>query len=297
MELTVWNLSASLHLTRREHEGAALTCFDEVTERVSRAANRFDPTSEISRLNRDREILASSDFLALLRAALRASELTDGACSPAILNALEAWGYDRDFDLLDHRDLPLGSGASRGDLTDVHIDDATGRVWLDGEVRVDLGATAKAWACDEIADRLAGLSGVAVEIGGDVAVRGLGPEGPWVIGISDTLFVGRDRPRIALAHGGVATSSRRVRRWRAGGREAHHIIDPRSGEPASGELDCVSVSAATCVEANAFSTAAVVWGRREHLSRVSAHGWSARAVCDNGDIVMAGGWPSEESAA
>ena len=65
---------------------------------------------------------------------------------------------------------------------------------------------------------------------------------------------------IALAAGGLATSSTTVRRWRSGGGEVHHIVDPRSGAPAREVWRTVSVAAGDCVEANAASTAAIVRG-------------------------------------
>lgn len=298
MELEVWNLSASLHLSDRRVEDDAEIIFRDVTDRVSRAANRFDPTSELCRLNAQRSIDASDDFIALLRAAQRAMMLTQGACSPAVLPALEAWGYDRDFAEIEHQDLTRHPHVTAALVGGIHVDEVRGRVELDEGILIDLGSSAKAWACDHIADTISPLSGVAVEIGGDVAVRGLSPEGgAWAVGISDSLLVQPRGPRIALAHGGVATSSRRVRRWRVNGDCVHHIIDPTTGRPATGELETVTVTAATCLDANAFSTAAVVWGERRELSRIAEHGWSARAICTDGSIVTAGPWPSEETAA
>ena len=298
MELDVWNLSASLHVSDRRVERDAESIFREITERVSRAANRFDETSELSRLNVARAIDASDDFIALWRAADRAVTLTQGACNPAVLPALLAWGYDRDFDEIDHRDLALQPQVGPAQWEGVHVDEVRGRVELDDGVLLDLGSSAKAWTCDLIADTIAPLTGVAVEIGGDVAVRGTSPDGGvWVIGLSDSLLVGPSGPRIGLAHGGVATSSRKIRQWRVNGERVNHVIDPATGRPVAGELAAVTVTAATCLEANAFSTAALVWGRRDSLSRISQHGWTARAVCEDGSVITAGSWPSEETAA
>ena len=298
MELDVWNLSASLRVSDRRVNNDAERIFHEVTTRVSRAANRFDETSEISRLNATRAMDMSDDFMALWRAADRAVTLTNGACNPAVLPALLAWGYDRDFSDIDHRDLALSPQVGAAHFEGIHVDEVHGRVELDDGVLLDLGSSAKAWTCDLIADTIAPLSGVAVEIGGDVAVRGASPDGgTWAIGLSDSLLVGPGGPRIGLAHGGVATSSRKVRHWRVNGQRVTHVIDPMTGWPVAGELETVTVTAATCLEANAFSTAALVWGHRDALSRISQHGWSARAVCEDGSVITAGPWPSEETAA
>ena len=68
---------------------------------------------------------------------------------------------------------------------------------------------------------------------------------------------------IRLARGALATSGTVAR--------GAHIVDPRDGRPAAGPWRTVSVAAATCVDANAASTAAIVLG--EHARR----GWPRRA--------------------
>ncbi len=70
--------------------------------------------------------------------------------------------------------------------------------------------------------------------GGDVAVRGLPATGVWSIAVDESITLG-------LTEGGVATSGRDRRRWRRGGKELHHLIDPRTGAPA--ETDLLRVTA------------------------------------------------------
>jgi thiamine biosynthesis lipoprotein len=89
--------------------------------------------------------------------------------------------------------------------------------------------------------------------------------------------------------GGLATSGTTARRWRRGGVELHHIIDPATSLPAETPWRMVTVAAATCVEANAAATAAVIMGDRapawlDHLKL------PARLVNVAGDVTFAGGW-------
>jgi thiamine biosynthesis lipoprotein len=127
---------------------------------------------------------------------------------------------------------------------------------------------------------------VLVSLGGDVAVAGQAPAGGWPIRI-DT-----DGPTVALSAGGLASSSTTVRTWRAGALRLHHIVDPRTGRPAETSWRTVSVAAASCVDANTASTAAVVLGdhapewlaARELPARLAPSG--ARAVC-------VAGWPED----
>jgi thiamine biosynthesis lipoprotein len=101
---------------------------------------------------------------------------------------------------------------------------------------------------------------------------------------------------IAVASGGIATSSTTVRRWRRDGRLVHHIVDPSTGLPASTPWRTVTVAATSCVGANAASTAAIVRGHGA-LSWLEAAGLPARLVAHDGAVLTAAGWPAEREAA
>ena len=104
--------------------------------------------------------------------------------------------------------------------------------------RLDLGATAKALAADRAAAAIAAATGspTLVNLGGDVATAGPVPPGGWLVRVTDDHRAGPDADgqRVAVLGGGLATSSTTVRRWRRAGRDVHHIVDPRTGEPARG---------------------------------------------------------------
>ncbi len=295
MRFTTWGLSGTL---ATEHPGA----MDYATSRlwhwineIDRACNRFRPSSELARLNeRTGEPIAISPTLErAVRAALDAAAATDGLCTPTVLGALLAWGYDRDFDEIRVRDVwarPIATLTPP--YTDVAFDADTHTIRLAPGCRLDLGASAKALVADVVADEVAERGGVVVEVGGDVAVRGSGPDGPWVIGTSASLRIRGNEPRVAVAGGGVATSSLTARTWRVDGREVSHIIDPRTGAPAQGPYATATVAAASCVTANAFATAALLWGENASY-HIAQAGWSARLVRRDGTVDYVGGWPAE----
>jgi len=228
-----------------------------------------------------------------LAAALRCAAATDDLVDPTVLPALLALDYDRDFDeladgdpILEHVALPaMGTSA-------IHLDADAHTVVLDPPCRLDLGASAKALAADVIADDVAESGGVVVEIGGDVAVRGDGPEGAWAIAVSDNLTLDGHEPRVAFRHGGIATSSTNSRTWRVGERTVNHIIDPRTGHCARGLYTTASVSASDCVLANAFATAALLWNEDAGY-HIAQAGWSARLVRRDGTLEYVGGWPED----
>ena len=132
--------------------------------------------------------------------------------------------------------------------------------------------------------------GVAVDCGGDIAAAGPPPAGGWPVRVaSGRSAEGQD---VLIHDGGLATSGTTARRWRRGGQDLHHIIDPSTGLPAATPWRMVSVAAASCVEANAAATAAlllgdVAWGWLDGLRLPS------RLVDRQGHAHAAGGWAPE----
>jgi FAD:protein FMN transferase len=131
-----------------------------------------------------------------------------------------------------------------------------------------------------------------VSLGGDVATAGPVPAGGWPVHVTDDHRAGTDAPgqRIALRGGALATSSTGARRWRRAGRTVHHIVDPATGEPAPPVWRTVSVAAASCVDANTASTAAIVRGA-DAPGWLASLGLPARLVGPAGDVVHVGAWP------
>jgi thiamine biosynthesis lipoprotein len=136
-----------------------------------------------------------------------------------------------------------------------------------------------------------------VNLGGDIALAGPAPAGGWPIRVTDDhrSAATAEGQTIALAGGGLATSSTTVRRWRAGDAELHHIVDPRTGAPAAEVWKTVSVAAGTCVEANSASTAAIVRGEKA-VAWLERAGLPARLVRRDGATTYTCGWPEEAAA-
>lgn len=297
MKFEMWGLSGTL---ATEHERQ----MDHATQRLwhwldafDAACNRFRVDSEISRLNQGNGATTSiSPTLELaLTAALRAADATGDLVDPTVLAALVALGYDRDYDeLVGDEAIPERVAIPATGPSSIHLDVTEHTVTLDPPCRLDLGASAKALVVDMIADDVAESGGVVVELGGDVAVRGEGPDGPWVIAVSDSLVLDGLEPRVAFRHGGIATSSSTTRTWRSGGRVVNHIVDPRTGRCANGLYATATVSASDCVLANAFATAALLWDE-EASYHIAQAGWAARLVRRDGSLDFVGGWPEEEA--
>ncbi|MHB8537904.1 MAG: FAD:protein FMN transferase [Candidatus Dormibacteria bacterium] len=278
----------------------ATASVEAVVDAIDRACSRFRDDSELSRLQAGvgrREGIVSPLLAQALATALRAAELTDGAVDPTVGEAVRNAGYSVDFGAVPADGAPLTLAVSPvPGWRRVRLFPATRRVEIDAGVEVDLGATAKALASDLAAaaalDAWRG-GGVLVSLGGDVSVAGEPPEEGWHIQIAEDsrAAITPDGETIAIRAGGVATSSTTVRRWRRGGVELHHIIDPATGLPAAGPWRTVSVVAGSCVDANIAATAAIVRGA-EAAAWLDGAGLPARLVDRNGAMTRVGGWPA-----
>ncbi|KAB1990287.1 FAD:protein FMN transferase [Streptomyces triticiradicis] len=269
---------------------------------VDLACSRFRPDSELTRVNLSagNPVTVSERFAEALRAALRAARITGGAVDPTVGRAVIALGYDRTFASVrpdEARSVPVGRPAPGWQR--IRWNQRTRQLRLPPHTRLDLGATAKALTSDRAAGRAAAATGcgVLVNLGGDLATAGPAPEGGWRIALADAHArpVTAWDPAVAVTDGALATSGVRVRTWRRGGRVLHHIVDPATGEPAAVVWRTVTVAAATCVDANTASTAAVVLGERA-VSWLRSTGLPARLVGHDGTVVRLGGWPAETPA-
>jgi thiamine biosynthesis lipoprotein len=258
--------TAHLLVTEPAALAAAEEALREFLADLDAACSRFRPDSALSRLNRHGGPLAVDPLLvAALRVGLRAADASGALVVPTLGRALVAIGYDRDFAAVAARsDTPVTAlpAADPDSWRHIVIDGDT--VTLPPGVQLDLGATAKAWAADVAAERIAADlgCGVLVNLGGDLAVRGAPPAGGWRVRLAEdhAAAPGGRGPVVAVRSGGLATSSTAVRRWQRAGVPLHHVLDPRTGLPAVPVWSHVSVAAATCVDANTAATAAVVLG-------------------------------------
>ena len=276
---------------------------EEEVDRIDRACSRFREDSELSIVNRadGRRVEIGQDLHEALAVALRAAHVTNGLVDPTLGVDLRRAGYDTTFALVRARDTwhVVARPPSPRRWRRIELYDDPPGVRVPAGVELDLGATAKALAADRAAARIARVlrTGVLVSLGGDIAVAGEAPDDGWSILVSELHDSSLDDagPRVAIARGGLATSSTTGRRWHTDAGEAHHVLDPLTGAPAVTPWRTVSVAASTCVDANVATTAALVLGD-------AAPAWlehrrlPARLVGSDGAVRTLGGWPSDREA-
>ena len=236
------------------------------------ALSRFRPESELCALNSaaGRPFRAGAVLYEVVEIALAAARSSGGLVVPSLLEALELAGYERSFDELTASDRPPRArrmAPARNGWEGIQLDPAAREIWLPGGVRLDLGGVAKGWAAQEACRRLEVYGPSLVDAGGDIAISSARQGGErWAVAVADPLQAAPVLVTLGLERGGVATSGIDFRRWRKDGRWNHHIIDPRSLEPAQTDLLSVTVLAADVVQAEIAAKAVLILGGADGLS-------------------------------
>jgi FAD:protein FMN transferase len=282
-------------------EAAECVLANELAD-IDLACSRFREDSELAMVHAEsgRPVRISALLFEALDVASEVARRTGGAVDPTVGNAVESLGYDADLEeVLARPPTPPHALGSVVGSAHVQLNSRTRSVRIPKGVRLDLGSTAKAWAADRSARRIADVvgSGVLVSLGGDIAVAGPAPVDGWNVGIAHESSTPADQVDqvVAIRHGGLASSAVGARMWQSGERAVHHIVDPRTGDCAEPYWSLVSATGGSCVEANAVTTASVVWGAAA-LDELRHFDQSVRLVRFDGEVFFVNGWPTGEAS-
>ena len=267
------------------------------------ALSRFDPTSELSRLNRDpsANVPVSELTAGAVAAALWAAERSTGLVDPTLLHALEQAGYE-------HSRAGAAPASLRAALCAApprrpagrHPEAAWRRMTVEGSrvrrppgMRLDLGGTAKGVAADRAATCLSGQTTFAIDAGGDIVVGGASGTPRRVIvahPLEPGSVLGFD-----LSAGAVATSGLGTRVWRTTEGFAHHLLDPSSGRPAWTGVIQATALAPSALEAEVLAKLALLSGAARGSAILDPAG--GVLVLDDGEVIPAGALREDTEAA
>jgi len=240
-------------------------------EDSERRFTRFSADSELSQLNQSAGswFHASPDMVFLVMLARQYVGQTNGLFDPSILPDLTRIGYDRSMDLIKDMgstvDDSLFPTQRRLPLEGLIINPDENLIYLTEGVQLDLGGIAKGWIAEKAAAILGEFSSAcAVNAGGDMVLVGI-PAGKkmWEITLEDPRTPDLPMTRLNVPPGAVATSSVARRTWNQAGKKRHHLIDPRTGEPAVTDWLSVTVLAPHADMAEVFAKALLIAGPEE----------------------------------
>ena len=290
-QMSVW-----LELKNEETAAALLTEAEQMFLRAELCLSRFDAQSELSQLNANPGIWVPVSEM-LWTVAVQARQMareTNGLFDPTLLTALEAAGYKTSF-----ADLPFWAEEMETDVEtavpplgqweaiQVH---AEGRsLWLPKGIRLDLGGIAKGYVAQQVVNLLSDWGPCLVDASGDLTA-GEAPTGwpGWPVAVAkpsaNPLGERETQFPLWLVNGTMATSGIDYRRWQQNGRSAHHLIDPRTGQPAQTDLLTATVLAKTAVRAEAWATAALVAGKKLAHQLLAEKNLAAALISQHGEL-------------
>lgn len=240
----------------------------ERLHQLERRWSRFIATSEVTAINHcaGHPVAVSDDTLLLVELAVEGWRRTDGRFDPTLLDALLRIGYVGDFGTLTTGHVAeCGARSAAPAMTTATasttaVNSSCGSIAIaDHTVRLppggcfDPGGIGKGLAADLVGHELAtiGVEGGCVNVGGDLRVWGVGPDGDrWRVGAAGRTF--------AITDAGVATSGTQRRAWRLGDEQVHHLIDPSTARSAHGGPATATVVAGSAWQAEVFATALLV---------------------------------------
>jgi len=261
-------------LSREEAASAVHRAFSSMAGVESRVSAQVD-TSEIARLSKHSggEACPVSDtVLAILRQALQVSGQSGGAFDITIGPLEELWGFYTDHPRKPDS-LEVTGALGKVDYRMIKLEGNRVRLARSG-MKIDLGGIAKGYIVDAGVRSLmdSGVRAGIVDGGGDLRIFGVHPVNrQWRIGVrhprpdADSLF-----GVLRLDSCAVATSGDYERYFMEGLRRYHHILDPKTGYPASG---CISVTilADRAMLADAYATAVFVLGLEKGMELLKSH--------------------------
>jgi thiamine biosynthesis lipoprotein len=269
------------------------TAIVEIT-RIENLISEWIPTTQVSEINRNagiKPVKVDRELFDLTERALHFSKISDGAFDISFAAADKIWKFDGSMTQMPTPKAVAESVKKIG-YKNIVLDKKKRTIFLRLRgMKIGFGSIGKGYAADKTKELLIskGVRAGIINASGDMNTWGLQPDGePWTIGITNPLHKENVFAVFPLHDSAVVTSGTYEKYAVIDGRRYAHIIDPRTGYPASG-VSSVTVFAKSAEMANGFSTAIVVLGVERGLELLNQDSSvSAVIVDDSGKITATG---------
>jgi thiamine biosynthesis lipoprotein len=274
------HVSFAAYTTREFGETAVRAAFDAAGEEIRRIETlmtTWRPDSELSRVNAaagHEKVAVSPETFDVVMASIHTSEISEGTFDITFESLHGLWKFDQDLDPHPPTAADVKAKLPLVGYRHIHADAAARTVYLDqAGTKISLGGIAKGYAVDRAAAVLerAGLTSFFVQAGGDLYTRGRKPDGTeWAAGVRDPR--GPDGSYFALLHvsdHAFSTAGDYERSYVVSGKRYHHIIDPRTGYPATASRS-VTIWATTALVADEIDDAVFILGPEKGLALVES---------------------------
>ncbi len=266
-EITV---TAKDSVTANKHFDSAIT---EIS-RIEKLISSWDVASQTSEINRNagiKPVKVDAELFDLIRIAIGISKLTDGAFDISYASMDKIWKFDGSMTAMPSKEKITASIVKVG-FQNIILDEEKSTVFLklDG-MKIGFGAIGKGYAADKAKSLLIakGVPSGIINASGDMNTWGKQPDGSeWKVAITNPLNKNKVFAILPITNGAVVTSGNYEKYVNFNGKRYSHIIDPRSGYPASGIIS-VTVFAPKAELADALATSVFVMGKEAGLDRIN----------------------------
>jgi thiamine biosynthesis lipoprotein len=274
------HLAFAAYTTVALDEAAVRKAFDAgVAEirRVEGLMTTWRPDSELSRVNAaagKAPVQVSQETFDVVKEAVHASEISEGTFDITFHTLHGLWKFDEDLDPHPPKDADVKARLPFVGYKKIELDDAKKTIRLaTPKTQIGLGGIAKGYAVDKAVKVLEGigLTSFFVQAGGDLFARGKKPDGsPWTAGIRDPRGPeNKYFARLAISDHAFSTAGDYERSYVVSGKRYHHILDPRTGQPATASRS-VTIWAPNALLADEIDDAVFILGPEKGLKLVES---------------------------
>lgn len=259
--------------------------------RIEELISDWKPTSQISEVNKNagiQPVKVDREVFELTRRALFFSEITDGAFDISFAAMDKIWKFDGSMDTLPD-EKTIQKAIEKIGYQNIILDSVESTIFLKlPGMKIGFGATGKGYAADkgrELMESLGVVSGI-VNASGDLSAWGVQPDGSfWKIGVNHPYKPHKVADVLSISDGAVTTSGDYQKFIEFGGVRYSHIINPKTGMPATG-LTSVTVLGPNAEMANGFSTSIMVLGKDKGLELLRKYpDYAGLLITDSGKMI------------
>lgn len=260
-----------------EDEKKANAYIDEAIEeiiRIEKLISSWDPQSETSEINKNagiKPVKVDQELVDLIERSIQISKITDGAFDITFASMDKVWKFDGSMKEMPSKEV-IQQSIEKVGYTNIVIDENLQTVYLKIKgMKIGFGALGKGYAADKVKAMMIekGVKAGIINASGDLTAWGKQPDGKdWMVGISNPLNKNKVFSWFPVVNAAVATSGNYEKYVTFNGKKYTHIIDPRTGYPASGIVS-VTIFSQMGELSDALATAVFIMGVETGLNMVN----------------------------
>lgn len=267
----------------------AETLYEETRSEIEiyeKQFSRFSPVSELSQLNRKRSLIVSKVFFEVTTKAYELFKQTHGIFNPLV--DIARFGYNKNYSELPSNNKFIDQSTYNIDFSSTRIDRRTRRISLVQGQKLDFGGFLKGYLAEQIAEKLFSVpdvSGVIVNLGGDICTKGLDENGNEFEFLIYNPIMKNNHMTLKLRDKSLATSGTYKRVWSNSGKNMHHILDSSGKKNPDNNIVSASVIHKSGAGAEAYAKVFLSIEYTEALKILNLYDLGFVIIRENGQVI------------